>query len=241
MQDPAIVDIKHLSRLKAEFHTALRHSRAASPKVPGGADGLIRIPAIGVDAAFVEGITDQALAEGPGHYPTTPMPGRGGNVAIAGHRTTHGAPFWALDATLDQLTETLGDDPSAWTWGAIHPVRFAGRLAGAVPDLAELFTAAEAPWGGDEMTVSQGAFEPNGTQYPVAAVASWRQIIDLGDLDRSIGTHTVGQSGNPASAHWNDLFELWSTGRHHPMPFTRHAVEAAIESRLELLSKDEPG
>ena len=66
-------------------------------------------------------------------------------------------------------------------------------------------------------------------------VASWRQIIDLGDLDASRGTHTVGQSGNPASPHWNDLFPLWSTGRHHPLPFTRGAVENATESKLALL------
>jgi penicillin amidase len=60
-------------------------------------------------------------------------------------------------------------------------------------------------------------------------------VIDLGDLDASVGTHTVGQSGNPASPHFNDLYPLWSNGRYHPMPFTRGAVEAAAESKLELL------
>ncbi len=38
------------------------------------------------------------LAKGPGHYPGTPLPGQIGNAAIAGHRTTHGAPFYNLDA-----------------------------------------------------------------------------------------------------------------------------------------------
>ncbi len=145
----------------------------------------------------------------------------------------------ALDAALDELTERLGEDMGSWSWGGIHRIRFVGRLATAIPDLAELFTGGEAPWGGDEMTVNQGTFDPGPGTYDTAVVASWRQIIDLSDLDRSIGTHTVGQSGNPASPHYDDLFPLWSTGRHHPLPFTRPAVEAATESRLDLLPADE--
>jgi len=48
----------------------------------------------------------------------------------------------------------------------------------------------------------------------------------------------VGQSGNPVSPHWNDLFPLWSTGQYHAMPFTREAVEEFMESRLDLLPAD---
>ncbi len=58
----------------------------------------IRIPAIGLDKAVVGGTTREALRSGPGHYPGTALPGRPGNVAIAGHRTTYGAPFKDLDA-----------------------------------------------------------------------------------------------------------------------------------------------
>jgi penicillin amidase len=142
----------------------------------------------------------------------------------------------ALDAALDDLTEAMGEDLSAWSWGQIHRVRFAGPLA-AVPDLAEIFTGGEAPWGGDEQTVSQGMYEP-GSGYDAVIVPSWRQIIDLADLDASVGTHTVGQSGNPASPHWGDLFPLWSAGQYHPLPFSRPAVEAATEFRMELVPDD---
>ena len=37
------------------------------------------------------------LKKGPGHYPETPLPGQEGNAAIAGHRTTYGAPFNRVD------------------------------------------------------------------------------------------------------------------------------------------------
>ena len=65
-------------------------------------------------------------------------------------------------------------------------------------------------------------------------VPSWRQIVDLAELDASVGTHTTGQSGHPASPHWSDLVPLWGAGEYHPLPFTRPAVEAAAEATLTL-------
>src|SRR5262249_22958403 len=68
----------------------LARRRSAVPIVPHGVLGLIQIPSIKLDMAFVQGVDPGALALGPGHYPQTPLPGARGNVAIAGHRTTHG-------------------------------------------------------------------------------------------------------------------------------------------------------
>jgi penicillin amidase len=96
----------------------------------------------------------------------------------------------ALDAALDELTTTLGDDPGAWQWGDLHRVRFAGALA-RIPGLEELFTGGEGPMGGDEQTVLQGMYSI-GEGYGVSVVPSWRMVIDLGDLDRSLGVNTLG-------------------------------------------------
>jgi sortase A len=59
--------------------------------------GRIRIARIGVDLIFVQGTTRDDLSKAPGHYPASPMPGQLGNAAIAGHRTTHGKPFYNLN------------------------------------------------------------------------------------------------------------------------------------------------
>ena len=64
--------------------------------LPGGVLGRIRIPAIGVSDYFVAGVGEAQLQEGPGRYPGSGLPGQRGNVAIAGHRTTYGAPFFRL-------------------------------------------------------------------------------------------------------------------------------------------------
>jgi sortase A len=63
----------------------------------GDALARIRIPKIGVDKVVVEGVAVPDLRKGPGHYQNTPQPGQKGNVAIAGHRTTYGAPFGVID------------------------------------------------------------------------------------------------------------------------------------------------
>ena len=55
------------------------------------------IPSIGLDWIVVEGVQVADLKKGPGHFHETPMPGQLGNAAIAGHRTTYGAPFFDLD------------------------------------------------------------------------------------------------------------------------------------------------
>jgi sortase A len=63
----------------------------------GDAMGRIVMPTIGVSDVFVEGTGAGDLRKGPGHYPETPLPGEHGTVAIAGHRTTYGAPFRNVD------------------------------------------------------------------------------------------------------------------------------------------------
>jgi sortase A len=65
--------------------------------LPGDAIGRIEIPAIGVKDYVVEGTDTANLRKGPGHYPDTPLPGERGTAAIAGHRTTYGAPFRHID------------------------------------------------------------------------------------------------------------------------------------------------
>ena len=57
-------------------------------------------------------LTVADLKEGPGHYPGTPLPGQAGNSAIAGHRTTYGAPFNRIDelVTFDALSAEHVDE-----------------------------------------------------------------------------------------------------------------------------------
>ena len=74
--------------------SAQRFSRAARK---GAAIGRIELPTLDRSYAVVEGTDTESLRRGPGHYPDTPLPGEGGTVGVAGHRTTFGAPFRPID------------------------------------------------------------------------------------------------------------------------------------------------
>jgi len=78
-----------------------------TPPPHGDPLGIIQIPRIGVNQVVVEGVDVADLRKGPGHYPATQMPGHEGNAAIAGHRTTYGAPFGNLDQLSDGDTITV--------------------------------------------------------------------------------------------------------------------------------------
>jgi penicillin amidase len=68
-------------------------------------------------------------------------------------------------------------------------------------------------------------------------VSSYRQIIDLADLDASVFILPLGQSGQWMSGHYSDLLQDWNEGRYRPLRFTPGAVNAAAVARLVL----EPG
>ena len=74
--------------------------------------GLLEIPEINVNQYVVSGTDDLSLQFGPGYYLGTNLPGSGGNVGIAGHRTTYGAPFSQLDLVEigDEILLTVGSN-----------------------------------------------------------------------------------------------------------------------------------
>ena len=139
----------------------------------------------------------------------------------------------ALDAAVAEIRAVLGDDRAGWRWGDLHRVTLAHPLA-AIPGFETLFLALEAGVGGDDQTVLQTGVDAR-DGYPAAVIPSWRAVYDLADLDRSVGVLPAGNSGNPASPHWNDQAPLWLAGQTHPLPFSEAAVESATTALLRLV------
>ena len=79
-------------------HLALDARALARSRRDGQALAELRIARIGLRAVVVRGSTPADLREGPGLIAGTALPGQHGTTAIAGHRTTYGAPFRHLDA-----------------------------------------------------------------------------------------------------------------------------------------------
>jgi sortase A len=97
-QEPvsAFVANKEQGQLKKAFFDPPQRVIRRKP-LKGDAIARIDIPSISVSEYVVEGTDVDSLRKGPGHYPETPLPGEPGTTAIAGHRTTYGAPFRRID------------------------------------------------------------------------------------------------------------------------------------------------
>ncbi len=130
-----------------------------------------------------------------------------------------------LEVGLAEIRERLGPDQTEWKWGNLHRAHFRHPLGVATLDLP----AHSRP--GDAYTVNA----TGGPNYSQTHGASYREVLDVSDWDRSVMTNVPGESGVPGDPHYGDLVESWAAGQYHQMPFSKKAVEAAAEVRLMLL------
>ena len=139
----------------------------------------------------------------------------------------------AAEDAMKGLRSRFGD-PASWRWDEAHAVKFSHPLSGGGWVLDWFFSRGPVPVRGDSMTVNKTTIDLR-RPYATSDAASYRQILDVGAWDASIGINTTGQSGHARSPHYFDQNRLWRAGEYRPLPFTRTAVEAATVSRLELV------
>jgi sortase A len=95
---PSVVESRALDKLASTTRRMAFLGRSLRREAePGEAIGRIRAPRGKIDSVIVEGTDPAELRKGPGLYESTVYPGVGGTTAIAGHRTTYGAPFRHID------------------------------------------------------------------------------------------------------------------------------------------------
>ena len=139
----------------------------------------------------------------------------------------------ALASAVAELSEKLGDEVSTWQWGKLHKQHFKHALGG-VKGLDRVFNRGPVPVGGDANTVWQAAYAPYHGYDLNSFTASWRQIIDLADFNRSQAILPSGESGHPGSRHYSDMLPMWKNVEYHAMPWDRAEVDAVAEGRTEL-------
>jgi len=121
----------------------------------------------------------------------------------------------ALRGALDDLEGRFGADPHAWRWGAVHALEFPHALGAANPLFAWIFNR-RLEVGGAQETVAQVGWDPN---HPFRAIWApcWRMVADPMRPERSRWQAFTGQSGHPASPHYDDLQSGWLGGRTQAM------------------------
>ena len=121
----------------------------------------------------------------------------------------------ALRAAMDDLESELGPDQDAWRWGSVHPLVFPHALGAANPMFSRIFNRTLEVGGGQE-TVAQVGWDPN-DPFTAIWAPCWRMVADPARPERSRWQAFTGQSGHPASAHYDDLQGDWMQGRTQPM------------------------
>jgi len=138
----------------------------------------------------------------------------------------------SLEEAVAELTKRFGSGMSAWTYGQAryHHALIRHPLSAAVNgEIRARLDAGPVPRGGNGSTVTATGNGDNQTSG-----GSFKLIADTEDWDNSIGINTPGQSGDPASPHYRDLFDLWAKGRYFPVAYSRTRVESVTESVVRL-------
>jgi penicillin amidase len=142
----------------------------------------------------------------------------------------------ALDDAIEYLDENLGSNMKRWRWGDLHTATFENQTFGlsGIGPIEWLFNRGPVEVDGTSGTVNNTGFDPD-DPFAVVSLPSYRQVVDLGSLERSQSMHTTGQSGNAFYKHYDDMIDPWRNIEFHPMLWTLEQVEGAAESALELV------
>ena len=132
----------------------------------------------------------------------------------------------ALERAKQRLNVKIANQPVD-VWGDLHKVFFQHPLNRKGLNRGPFARP------GDAFTVNA----TSGPNFRQTSGASFREIIDLADWDRSVITNAPGESGDPQSTHYDDLITDWMWGQYHQLPYSRRAVEAVTEHRLMLLPR----
>ncbi len=137
-----------------------------------------------------------------------------------------------LEAGVKQLHEKLGDDETKWQYGqpAYHHVLVKHPLSNAVNDsvraILECGPVARGGNGSTPGVTGNGDNQSHG--------ATFRMVADVSDWDKTLFTNSPGQSGNPQSSFYKNLFELWASDQHFPVYFSKEKVNQSAKERIIL-------
>ena len=138
-----------------------------------------------------------------------------------------------LAAAYEETNRLLGTDRLAWQWGRLATALFEHPLSKIADDSERsMLNVGPLPKAGDSTVVGAAVYR-NG-DFRLQAGASFRMVLDVGHWDDSVAVNTPGQSGDPTSPHYRDLFNSWLFGKYFPLLYSKSAIEKAAERKILL-------
>lgn len=138
----------------------------------------------------------------------------------------------SFEGAVADLTKKLGTDMNKWQYGqpAYHHVLIKHPLSNAVDEATrKKLEVGPLPRGGYGSTPGMTGNSDNQTSG-----ASFRIVVDTKDWDLSMFTNTPGQSGNPDSPYYRNLFPMWANDQHFPVYFTKEKIKRYAAETLTL-------
>jgi len=141
----------------------------------------------------------------------------------------------AFNKAIKNLEEMLGENIDNWQYGQekFKHTYMEHALGNSVnPDLKSKLNLGPLPRGGNAYT--PGSTGGNNRQ---SSGASFRMIVNTGDWDSAIGTNGPGQSGNPDSPFYSNLFEPWAKDQYFPVYFSLEKIKTVTVNQTVLNPK----
>ena len=138
-------------------------------------------------------------------------------------------------SAVNKLNIKLGNDISAWHYGQtnLKHILIKHPLSDLVDEkMRQQLNFGPLPRGG--YGYSPGA---NGMADNQSAGASFRMVADLSDWDKAVFTNTPGQSSDPKSPFYKNLFEDWANDKFFPALYSKNKIEAAVFQKTQLLPR----
>ena len=130
------------------------------------------------------------------------------------------------------LKSRLGEDSRNWMYGQrnnkhSYMVHALGEVS--KKEFSEKLNLGPLPRGGNSYTPGS-----TGSDYRQSSGGSFRMIVNTGDWDASIGTNAPGQSGDPNSPFYGNLFKDWSEDKYFPVYFSKEKIESVTYNKTLL-------
>lgn len=130
----------------------------------------------------------------------------------------------SFEAAISALEKKLGPTPQNWQYGQkdykhaliYHPL---GRIVS--EEWQAKLNAGPLPRGGYSFTPGANAYGDNNTSG-----ASFRILVDTKDWEKTRGINTPGQSGNPESLFYKNLFPVWAKDEFVSIPYSKESVKS---------------
>ena len=120
--------------------------------------------------------------------------------------------------------DRMGGNTERWKWGSLHTYTWRHPVSDVAPILRGIFNRGPFPAGGDMHTLNVTGYRWGG-EFDVLFIPAMRMVVDYGLEEPAFLIIPGGQSGDPASPHYDDMIDPWRNVENNPLPFQAKNIE----------------